>query len=207
MRTIDKKLKNKIGFSLVFESQLFICPRCDIVQVSAKGNICENCYHEIPQNQKETFPIVKIHDAIRRIWTSGIWLNAYLANLLRKLGWETWINIHVMDPSGVFRRVGIIAVKNSRILLGECIPSPATRKNVLNLLTNIADLNVKVAIIATTKTIALSEPERRKYFLPNPSIIRIETMGQSDETQILHDVERQLTRIMKYKDRLGSYMG
>jgi hypothetical protein len=205
--TLDTQLRSKIGFSIVFESQLFICPHCNIVHEEIRGNICSNCHNDIDRSQIETLPIIKIHDAIRTIWTSGIWLNAYIANLLRKLGWDTWVNIHVLGPSGVSRRASIMAVKNSTVLLGEAIPGPVSRKNLLNVLTNSSVLNIKVTLLATTKTIALSESEKRKYFLPNPSIIHIETMGQSDETQILKELEQRLTRILKYKNRPSSYIG
>ncbi|UCH37776.1 MAG: hypothetical protein JSV76_00935 [Candidatus Bathyarchaeota archaeon] len=207
IRTLDNQLQSMIGVSIVIEAQLFICPHCNIIHEDITRKICSHCHNDIYRSQVETLPIVKIHDTIRTIWTSGTWLNAFMAKLLRKLGWDTWVNIQVLGPSGISRKVSILAVKNSTILLGEAHPDTVSRKKVLNVLSNSTDLNIQVTLLATTKTIALSESEKRKYFLPNPFIIHIETMGQSDETQILRELERRLMRILKYKNRPSSYIG
>lgn len=105
--SIDKEIEKKAGFRLIIPSTLMICPNCNVVlydQEIVNGK-CYSCNAEMSHENVKRVPIYEMPDNIKKVWQSNLWFEAYVANLLRKLDFRTWTNVHVMGASGILQRL------------------------------------------------------------------------------------------------------
>jgi hypothetical protein len=152
---------------------------------------CLSCNETIGEEQIERIPISKIPDEIKTLWRSNLWFEAYFANLLRRLNFQTWVGIHAMGASGILHEIDILAIRRGVVIVGECKTGKVSRNDVFNFCTKISDLKAHVSILALIKE--LPEPETREFVRRNPAIIRLENMGKRKEEEILHELDQRLS--------------
>lgn len=193
--TIDKEIEEKTGLSLLVPSTLFICPNCKVIlgdrEIANKK--CYICKKDISR-KKERIPISKMHDKIRYVWLTNLWFEAYVAGLLRKLGWETWIDVNVMGASGILHQIDVLGInkKFGTVLVVECKTGKISRNDVFTFSTKTQDIKAHNSILALIEE--LPEPETRTFVTKNPMIILLENMGNRTENEILEYLEGNLTR-------------
>jgi len=192
--SIGKEIEKKTGFKILVPSTLFVCPKCKVILYNQEvaNKKCLSCNKEINEENVERISIDKIPDEIRNVWHSNLWLEAYFAGLLRKLGCKTWISVHVMGASGVLHEVDVLAItKSGTVLACECKTGKVSRNDVFNFCTKIGDLKAHVSILALIRE--LPEPETREFVKKNPAIIRLENMGKMKEVDTLTDLKHRLS--------------
>jgi len=190
---IDKEIEKKAGFKITVPSVLFVCPKCKKILFSNEitNRKCLSCNKIISEDKVTRIPISKVPDEIKILWRSNLWFEAYCANLLRKLGFKTWVGVHVMGASGILHEVDILAIRGGVVIIGECKTGKISRNDVFNFCTKVNDLKAHVAILALIKE--LPESETRDFVRRNPAIIRLENMGKKKEDEILADLQQRLS--------------
>jgi hypothetical protein len=191
--SIDKEIEKKTGFKITVPSVLFVCPKCKKLLFSNEiaNKKCLSCNETINEEQIDRIPISKIPDEIKMLLRSNLWFEAYFANLLRKLDFQTWVGIHAMGTSGILHEVDVLAIRKGAVIVGECKTGKVSRNDVFNFCTKMGDLKAHVSILALIKE--LPEPETREFVKRNPAIIRLENMGKKSEEEILADLNQRLS--------------
>lgn len=191
--SIDKEIEEKTGFRITVPSVLFVCPKCKAILFTSEiaNRKCLSCNRAITEEEIDRIPISKIPDEIKTLWRSNLWFEAYFANLLRKLDFQTWVGVHAMGASGILHEVDVLAIRRGGIIVSECKTGKVSRNDVFNFCTKMSDLKAHVSILALIKE--LPEPETREFVKRNPAIIRLENMGQKKEQEILRDLEQRLS--------------
>jgi hypothetical protein len=191
--SIDKEIEKKTGFRITVPSVLFVCPKCKKLLFSNEiaNKKCLSCNKAINEERIGRIPISKIPDEIKILWQSNLWFEAYFANLLRKLDFQTWVGVHAMGASGILHEVDVLAIRRGAVVVSECKTGKVARNDVFNFCTKMSDLKVHVSILALIKE--LPEPETREFVKRNPAIIRLENMGQKKEEEILAELDQRLS--------------
>jgi len=192
--SVNDKIKNEIGLSVLVPYNLLLCPNCNIIlsigEFETATKKCDKCKKEIKRGEADRIYVHRIHDKIKEVWKSNIWFEAYMSGLLRKLDWQTWTNVHVMGSSGILHEIDFLAIKEGIILIGECKTGKVSRNDVFNFCTKANDIKAHRSILALMSE--LPEPETRDFIKKNPAIINLENICKLEESQILDELNRRL---------------
>jgi len=190
---IDEKIKKIAGFGIVVPHVLVACPKCNGLLSSKEisDKKCLICKEPLNMKNIERIPTYTVPDEIRRFWESNLWFEAYMAKMLRKLNFQTWVSVHAMGASGIMHEVDVLAIRDGTIVIAECKTGKVSRNDVFNFCTKISDLKAHVSILALIKE--LPDPETREFIKKNPAIIRLENMSKKKEDEIFDELEQRLS--------------
>lgn len=191
---IGEKIQEKTGIDILVPSSLLLCPKCKVILSIGEFRGSKKCYicsESVKRESMERIPINQVHDRIREIWRRNIWFEAYMARLLRKLGFKTWTSVHVMGASGILHEVDVLAIRKGTVLMCECKTGKVSRNHVFNFNTKIGDLKAHVSVLALVGE--LPEPETREFVKKNPAIISLENMGKMMESEVLKHLGQKLS--------------
>lgn len=192
--SIGEKIQEKTGIDILVPSSLLLCPKCKVILSIGEFRGSKKCYicsESVKRESMERIPINQVHDRIREIWRRNIWFEAYMARLLRKLGFKTWTSVHVMGASGILHEVDVLAIRKGTVLMCECKTGKVSRNHVFNFNTKIGDLKAHVSVLALVGE--LPEPETREFVKKNPAIISLENMGKMMESEVLKHLGQKLS--------------
>jgi len=191
--SIARELEKKTGVWIAVPSTLFLCPKCKRILFANEivNKKCLSCNRKISEETVDRIPIYKTREEIKRVWGSNLWFEAYFANLLRKLGFQTWVGVHSMGVSGILHEVDVLAIRRGTAIVAECKTGRISRNHVFNFCTKVGDLRAHIAILALVEE--LPEPETREFVKRNPALIGLENMGKRKETDILTDLKTRLS--------------
>ena len=192
--SMHEELGKRTGIGILVPYNILVCPNCNLILSREEFETtkeCKMCGKEIRREEAKRIFIHKVLENIKKVWKSNLWFEAYIAGLLRKLGWRTWVGVHVMGSSGVLHEVDVLAIRNGTVLVAECKTGKVSRNHVFNFCTKVNDLRAHVSILALIQE--LPEPETREFVKKNPMIIRLENMGRLQEVHILNDLENRLS--------------
>jgi len=191
---IDKELEKRIGFGILIPSRVLFCPNCDVILSTEEYKTykkCIMCNKRIRRQRAKIINVHKVPKSIKDVWTSNLWFEAFLAKLLRELGWkESWVNVHILGSSGMLHEVDVLAIKKGTVIVSECKTGKVSRKDVFNFWAKVSDLKAHMGILALLKS--LPEPETREFVKKNPVITLLEKMGDSKEEQIINELTKRL---------------
>ena len=190
---IDEKIKEITGFRITVPFVLLACDKCKNI-LSPKEiseNRCLVCNEPLNIEKIEYIPIYKVPDEIKAIWNSNLWFEAYVAKMLRRLNFQTWIGVHCMGASGIMHEVDVLAIRDGTIVIAECKTGKITRNDVFNFCTKISDLKAHVSILALIKE--LPEPETREFIRKNRTIVMLENIGKKKEEEIFNELKQGLS--------------
>ncbi len=126
--------------------------------------------------------IHKVKDSIAKVWNKNVWLEDYVARLLKEVGWQTWSHVNVLGASGLRHEIDVLGVKGSNVLISECKTGQVTRQQVFNFWTKVYDLRSHVSLLALVGK--LPEPETREFVTKNPSMALLEGLGEMKRQDI-----------------------
>ena len=192
--SIGEKIQEKTGVDILVPSSLLLCPKCEVILSIGEFRGSKKCYicsQSVKRESMERIPINQVHDKIREIWRRNIWFEAYMARLLRRLGFQTWTSVHVMGASGILHEVDVLAIRKGTVLMCECKTGKISRNDVFNFYTKLGDLKAHFSVLALVGE--LPEPETREFVKKNPTIVSLENMGKMMESEILKHLGRKLS--------------
>lgn len=191
--SLNKTLEKTSGVSIIIPSTLFLCPTCNVL-LGANDIVSTHCFmckSEISTEEMKRIPIFGVPESIKTVWKSNLWFEAYVAGILRKLGFKTWTGIHVMGASGILHEVDVLGIKDGSLVVCECKTGNISRQNVFNFITKSNDLKVHVSILALVRQ--LPEPHTKQFVKRNPAIVLLENMGNLEESDLIADLKNRLS--------------
>jgi rubrerythrin len=194
LQLTDQELRAKIGFSLVVPSTLFVCPKCHVIVYAKEINEgkCVICGKELSIKTLKRISVYHVSDEIKEVWNSKLWFEAYLAELLKKIGFRTWVHVNVMGASGILHEIDVLAInrKNRTVIACECKTGKVSRGEIFNFCTKTDDLKSHISILALLGE--LPDPETRRFIQRKPAVIRLEKMGQISQHDALAELRQRL---------------
>jgi len=191
---IGDSIKERTGFDILVPSTLLLCPNCRVLLSTEEYRGSKKCYlckNKIKRHDANRVYIHKLNDHIKKVLEKNLWFEAYMARLLRKLGYKTWTGVHVMGASGILHEIDVLAIRKGTVLNVECKTGKVSRNDVFNFCTKVGDLKSHVSILALIQK--LPESETREFVKKNPAIIRLEDMGKRRESEIVNYLKGRLT--------------
>lgn len=188
-----KDLEKELGFNILTSHTYVFCSDCGTLiplEEYEPKKKCTRCEKEIERKDAEYIEVFIANDKVRDVWKSGLWFEAYISGLLRKMGWQTWTDIYVMGSSGARHEIDVLAIKDSSVIVSECKRGTVKRTDIFNFNAKAEDIRAHLSILATIN--ALPEPETREIVRKNPSIIRLENMCKQEENEIIADLGLRL---------------
>ena len=195
MVSIGDKIKEMAHFDVLVPSTLILCPKCRVplsMEEYRGSKKCHVCGKKIAREKAKRIYIHKVNDKVKEVWKKNLWFEAYMAKLLRRLGFKTWTSVHVMGASGILHEVDVLAIRKGTVLTCECKTGKVSRNDVFNFCTKVGDLKNHISILALVKK--LPETETREFVKKNPAIIRLENMGETREANILDKLRDRLLK-------------
>lgn len=187
---LEEEIKKIIGLDLLEPAIALICPHCkNVLQIGEfKGTLkCKICEKDVSRSSAKRFPIHQVPEVLKKVWVSGLWLEAYFAKFLRKLNCKTWVKVHIMGASGVPHEIDVLAIKEGNIIVAECKTGKVSRQDVFNFLTKTQDLKVHMGILALLES--LPEPETKDFVKKNRLLHLIDNMKSKKDDQVLSDLK------------------
>jgi hypothetical protein len=143
---------------------------------------CIFCNSLVTRDKACRLNIHEVHPSIREVWTRGIWLEEFLASLLRRKEWQTWTHLHMLGMSGIPHEIDILGIKKGFILIAECKTGKLARSDIFTFSTKITDLKSHVALFMSL--LPLPDPETREFLTKNPMVILLENACEFKEEGI-----------------------
>lgn len=180
------------GIDLIISSNIFACSKCQcrVWNKEITDKKCLACNSIINPRNIKRVKTYRLNENIKTIWGSGLWFEAYLARLLRKIGFKTWIGVHLMGASGILHEIDVVAIKKGTLVVCECKTGKVTRNDVFNFYTKVGDTKAHFSILAMIGE--LPEPQTRNFIRRNPGFISLENMGTKDSSKIFEYLKDRL---------------
>lgn len=190
--SISEQFEERTGVKIIVPSNLFICPKCNthLWDREIDDKKCLSCNSPINQSNIKRIPIYRVHEGIKNIWKSGLWFEAYLGSILQKLGYKTWIGVHVMGASGILHEIDVVAIRDGTLIVCECKTGKISRNDVFNFYTKSGDTKAHISILALIGS--FPDTQTRDFVKRNPAIIRLENMGTMDASEVLSELKHRL---------------
>jgi len=207
--------------TVVRPSVMFSCPRCGAPVVSSgevregipdrprkstsekgvafqlgefKGSRkCVYCKNSITRDEVKRHPIHEVIPTIEEVWRTGLWLEEYVASILRSLEWQTWTRVNILGTSGIRHEVNLLAIKKGFVLVGECKTGKVSREDVFTFSTKMTDLRCHLGLFGLLGE--LPEPETREFMKKNPAVTLIEKMCDLKRKDLIERFQNAIGKI------------
>jgi len=157
---------------------------------------CVNCFfckNPITRAEVERHPTHEIIPSIEEAWRSGLWLEEYVASILRSLEWKTWTRVNILGTSGIPHEVNLLAIKKGFVLVGECKTGKVSREDVFTFSTKMTDLKSHLGLFGLLGE--LPEPETREFIEKNPAVTLIEKMCELKRKDLIERLRSAIGEI------------
>jgi hypothetical protein len=187
-------------------SVMFSCPRCKAPVICLRterfelqlGEFnrtmkCFFCKTLITREEVNRHPIHEIIPTVEEVWRTGLWLEEYLASILRSLEWQTWTRVSMLGTSGIRHEVDLLAIKRGFILVGECKTGKVSREDVFTFSTKMSDLRSHFGLFGLLRE--LPETETREFMNRNPALILLEKMCELKRKDLIERLQSSIGKI------------
>jgi hypothetical protein len=164
--------------------------RLNIIQGEFKdAKKCIICNEEISIHNAEIIPLHEKNLNISEVMKDNLWLEEYMATILRDLGWTTWTSVQVHGTSGIPHQVDVLAVnKNGFVLCVECKNRDTMpRKDVMMFAQKRFDIGSHYGLIALTGE--FPEPGTKDIVHKNPALYSITNMYEKTKEEIIQEIK------------------
>ena len=190
-----KKLEEEIGLFLAKDYHLHFCPKCKSYQADSPESLPLNCKF-CGQKMKwgKPFIFTRFLDTKTTAYLHGLWLEDYIAKLLRVKGWRTWCHGLVMGSSGIYHPIDVLAInpKDGLVLVAECKSGAIKGKDIFNFSAQYLDIKSNYGFCFSLKE--LSDPRGRDYMKKTPGLYLLDNLeGLSDE-EIIKKISEHLVQ-------------
>ncbi len=122
--------ERQINISVCDRHYLSFCSGCSayIGEIDTLVTKCSDCNVSLTDHDKI---VVSYLDNITNTYLDGgTWFEDYIEKLLVSQGWKVWTHGSVMGASGVLHPIDFLAVKNDRVLIGECKTGDVSTRDI-----------------------------------------------------------------------------
>lgn len=178
-----KDIDNKEKLYMSQAHELYFCDGCDayLGQIDEMlPSVCQACKTPAsPKTGKSTSSFRFLSEEVSN-YLNGVWIQDYIARLLRRAGWKTWTECLVMGSSGVNHQIDLLAVneEKGRVAIAEC-KTQAVSDHAFQLITQFADIQPGFGLLISRNL--MNPCDGKSLIQKKPGLKLIELSGMSDD--------------------------
>lgn len=178
-----RQIENELKLYLGQQHELYFCRGCNAYLGPIDEmlpSVCQACKEPATPKTGEGNLSLRFLSEEMINYLNGIWVQDYLARVLRKPGWKTWTECRVMGSSGVDHQIDLLAVneERGRVVIAEC-KTQAVSEHAFQLITQFADIQPSFGLLISRNP--MNYCEGKSLIEKKPGLKLIELAGKSDD--------------------------
>lgn len=180
-----EKIQKTLGLSLLRVDKIGYCKVCNALRqlsVDEPKPTCDNCKGGIKSKSIKNLPPALSN------YCEGRWLEDYVAERLKKLGWQVWTQLYVYGSSSVKFEIDILATKDGRTLIVECKSGKAVVKDLSAFLAKYYDIKTNLGLFISLTEVHV---DMKDMVGKNPSLRVFDSIKNT------RDLDARLKKLLK----------
>lgn len=178
-----EKIDSKDKLYLAQNNELYFCKGCDAYLGVIDQMLPASCHlcgeKTVPKAGKSVSSFRFLSDEVYN-YLGGIWIQDYIARLLRRVGWRTWTECLIMGASGVNHQIDLLAVneEKGRVVIGEC-KTQAVSDHAFKLVTQFSDIQPSFGLLISRYP--MNSCDGKSIIEKKPGLKLIELSNKNDD--------------------------
>ena len=184
-------LERTIGISVCDSHHLSFCIVCDayVGEIDNLTTKCSQCGSVLSDGGKL---VLSYLDGLANTFLdSGFWFEDYIENLLVSHDWKVWTHGSVMGNSGIMHPIDLLAVKDRRVLIGECKTGTINTRDISHFLVQKVDIPSHFGLFLSLQPCA--EKSTASFFDVSTSKL-IDDIGNKTDQQVLEQITNHIEK-------------
>jgi hypothetical protein len=169
------------------------CTKCDAYMGEADNltTKCSVCGEALKDSGQLS---VSYLSSIKGRYLEGFWFEDYIERLLSKDGWKVWTHGSVMGSSGIMHPIDFLAVKDHKVLIGECKAGGVDTRDISHFLVQKLDIPSHFGLFLSVNPCAAKSTA--SFFEVSTSLL-IDDIGKKTEQELMGIINSHVDKFKK----------
>ena len=184
-------IERNIGISICDSHHLSFCINCK-AYIGETDNLttkCSGCNNAL--NDSGNLVVSYLDGLTNSYLEGGFWFEDYIERILTNMQWKVWTHGSVMGNSGIMHPVDFIAVKNSRVLIGECKTGSVDTRDISHFLVQKLDIPSHFGLFLSLQP--CSAKSTASFFNVSTSKL-VDDIGNKTDKELLEQINNHMEK-------------